>query len=57
MVSRRNKRRSTKSKCFGCGYFLATIKALKKQVILQNVAEAMSGKCRVIERKTRYPRL
>jgi hypothetical protein len=42
---------------FGCGYFLATRKALKNQVILHNVALGMVGKSGVIEARTRYPQV
>ena len=41
----------------GCGYFLATRKALKNQVILHNVALGMVGKSGVIEARTRYPQV
>jgi hypothetical protein len=44
-----------KAKSFGCGYFLATRKALKNQAILRNLAEEMVEKSGVIELKTAYP--
>jgi len=37
---------------FGCGYFLATRKALKNKAIVSVAARLMVGKCRVIEGKT-----
>jgi hypothetical protein len=53
-------RSKLKSKGFlkiGYGYFLATRKALKNQVILHNVALGMVGKFGVIEARTRYPQV
>jgi hypothetical protein len=41
----------------GCGYFLATRKALRNQVIFSNVAAGMSGNSRVIEKSEEYPRV
>ena len=42
---------------FGCGYFLATIKPAKNQVILSNGAAAMTGNSWVIEESEGYPRV
>jgi len=42
---------------FGCGYFLATIKPAKNQVILNNGGAAMTGNSRVIEESEGYPRV
>jgi len=40
------------TKSFGCGYFLATRKALKYQAILRVEPREMVGKCRVIKFRT-----
>ena len=42
-------------KRFGCGYFLATRKAAKNQVILGVAAAEMAGNSRVIEVREEYP--
>ena len=44
-------------KGLGCGYFLATMKPAKNQVILSNGAAAMTGNSRVIEVNEEYPRV
>ncbi len=44
-----------KSKELGCGYFLATRKAAKNQVILGVAAAEMAGNSRVIEENAEYP--
>ncbi len=44
-------------KQFGCGYFLATRKALYNQAILHDVAEKRVGKSRVIVVNAGYPRV
>ncbi len=49
------RRRNRKSKRFGCGYFLATRKAAKNQVILGVAAAEMAGNSRVIEENAEYP--
>jgi len=41
--------------CFGCGYFLATRKAAKNQVILGVATAKMTGNSRVIEVREEYP--
>jgi len=40
---------------FGCGYFLATGKAAKNQVIVGVAAAEMAGNSRVIEVREEYP--
>jgi len=42
-------------KLTGCGYFLATRKAAKNQVILGVAAAEMAGNSRVIEVREEYP--
>lgn len=44
-------------KQIGCGYFLATRKAPKNQVILDVAAAEMTGNSRVIEERKEYPRV
>jgi len=39
----------------GCGYFLATRKAAKNQVILGAATAKMTGNSRVIEVREEYP--
>jgi hypothetical protein len=41
----------------GCGYFLATRKGAKSQVILSNITVAMIESSRVIEGSVEYPRV
>jgi hypothetical protein len=45
----------TDTKFHGCGYFLATRKAAKNQVILGVAAAEMVGNSRVIEVREEYP--
>jgi len=48
---------SNNPKSFGCGYFLATSKAAKNQVISSTGAATMTGNSRVIEESEEYPRV
>ena len=43
--------------CLGCGYFLATMKPAKNQVILSNGVVVMTGNSRVIEANEEHPRV
>jgi hypothetical protein len=44
-------------KSYGCGYFLATVKPPKNQVILNDRAPTMVAKWGVIGKREEYPRV